>query len=91
MYSGRFTAAFATLVSLVWLFLHLPRRDDADQRLKRTLTEITPAEPKGRPEPEWQLKPRWRVQYDVATLTGQMVWSAPAIWRMSGVHGSAWI
>ena len=72
MYSARFTAVFATFVSLV---LAEPAAaettGDAGSASERAFAEITQAEPvKAGPEPEWQLTPRWRFQYDVAALDG---------------------
>lgn len=72
MYSARFTAVFATFASLV---LAAPAAAEttgnAGLASERPLAEITQAEPaKAGPEPEWQLTPRWRFQYDVAALDG---------------------
>lgn len=72
MYSGRFTAAFAILG---YFILAAPAAaeaiGDAGLDAERALAEVTPPESvNANAEPEWQLKPRWRVQYDVATLDG---------------------
>lgn len=72
MYSARFTAVFATFVSLA---LAAPAdaetTGDAGLAYERPLAEIPQSEPaKAGPEPEWQLTPRWRFQYDIAALDG---------------------
>lgn len=72
MYSARFTAVFATVVSLA---LAAPAAAEttgnAGSASERPLAEIAQAEPvKADAEPEWQLTPRWRFQYDVAALDG---------------------
>jgi phosphate-selective porin OprO/OprP len=72
MYSARFTAVFATLVSLA---LAAPSAAEmtisAGSVPETTLGEIAPTEPrKTESEKEWQLTPRLRLQYDVASLDG---------------------
>lgn len=72
MYSARFTAVFATLVSLA---LAAPAAAEmtisAGSVAEATFGETAPTEPrKTEPEKEWQLTPRLRLQYDVAALDG---------------------
>lgn len=72
MNSARFTAVFATLVSLV---LAMPAAAemtiDAGSVPEATFGKIAPTEPrKADAEPQWQLTPRLRVQYDIAALDG---------------------
>lgn len=72
MYPGRFAAAFVTLVSFVSAVpASAETLVNTGSASEGTLTDITPpVSMKADAEPEWQLKPRWRVQYDVATLDG---------------------
>ena len=72
MYSARFTAVFATFVSLALAApVAAETTGDAGLASERPLAEITQAEPaKADPQPEWQLTPRWRFQYDIAALDG---------------------
>jgi len=72
MNSARFTAVFATLVSL---FLAVPAAAemtiDAASLPEATFAETAPTEPrKADAEPQWQLTPRLRIQYDIAALDG---------------------
>jgi phosphate-selective porin OprO/OprP len=60
MNSRRFATAIAPLT---WLGLSAPA---AAQSVDAA--QAVPADAK--PEPEWRLKPRWRVQYDVASIDG---------------------
>ena len=72
MYSARFTAVFATLVSLALAApVAAETTGDAGLAYERPLAEIPQSvSVKADPEPEWQLTPRWRFQYDVAALDG---------------------
>lgn len=72
MYSARFTAVFATFVSLVLAAPATAKTTgNAGSASERAFAEIPQAEPvKADPEPQWQFTPRWRFQYDVAALDG---------------------
>jgi phosphate-selective porin OprO/OprP len=72
MNSRCFTATFATAVSLV-LTLPAMAQTDADTGPVSEIAPdqvIIPAPKKAEVASQWQLKPRWRVQYDVANVDG---------------------
>lgn len=72
MYSGYFIATIASLGGLALAVPAIAETGDVPAPApEATRAEITPTEPNDVEfTSDWQLKPRWRVQYDVATISG---------------------